>query len=257
MARVLVAEDNVKQAALLRAYLEREGHAVVVVHDGRQAVEEVRRGAPDLLLLDVMLPRLDGRGVLRALRADGVEVPVIVLSALSTERDQLLGFDLGADDYVVKPYSPRQVMARVRALLRRSARPPVATAVPPVPGAAPAEGAPGPGEALVAVGGLVLDRLRCEVTVDGRPVRLTPRELTLLEALAEHPGRVRSRRDLLVALSGPGVHSLERTVDMHVMNLRRKVEEDPAEPRYLLTVKGRGYKLAEEPPAVEETGGPR
>ncbi len=225
IARIIVAEDDRKQAALLRAYLERDGHAVHVVHDGRAALDETRRRSPDLLLLDLMLPRVDGLDVCRALRPAS-RVPIIMVTARRDEDAALLGFDLGADDYVTKPYSLPQLVARVRAVLRRAA----------------ADAAAEP----VRIGGLSIDRERCEVAVDGRLVELTPRELALLEALAERPGRVLSRRALLEEIAGFDHYALERTIDMHVANLRRKLEDDPSQPRYVLTVKGRGYKLADE-----------
>lgn len=226
MARIIVAEDDRKQAALLRAYLERDGHAVVVAEDGRRTLDEVRRRRPDLVLLDVLMPGLDGRDVLRALRHED-DVPVILVTALSTEDDELLGFDLGADDYVTKPYRPRQLVARVRAVLRRSGA--------------------GRTEQVIRVGDLEVDTGRCEVRVGGRPVDVTARELALLEALGEQPGRVLDRRRLLEAIAGFDSDVLERTVDTHVLNLRRKIEPDPRRPQYVLTVPGRGYKLADRP----------
>ncbi len=229
MARIVVAEDDRKQAALVRAYLERDGHTVVVAPDGRRALDEVRRRRPDLVVLDVLMPGLDGRDVLRVLRHEG-GTPVILVTALSTEEDQLLGFDLGADDYVTKPYSPRQLIARVRAVLRRSGA--VAGAVT---------------TGTIRVGDLEIDRERCEVRVTGRLVDVTARELALLEALGEQPGRVLDRRTLLEAIAGFDSDALERTVDTHVLNLRRKIEPDPRRPRYLVTVTGRGYKLDDRP----------
>lgn len=227
MARIIVAEDDHKQADLVRSYLEREGHSVVVCPDGRAALEEIRRRQPDLVLLDVMMPHLDGLDVMRIVRAES-KVPIIMVTARVAEDDQLLGFDLGADDYVTKPYSMRQLVARVRAVLRRTGT---------------ADEAP----ETIAVGGLSIDRERAEVRIDGRPVEVTPRELAILETLGEKPGRVYSRQQLLDAIAGFDHYALERTIDMHVVNLRRKIETDPSQPRYLLTVKGRGYKLAEEP----------
>ncbi len=225
MARIIVAEDDVRQADLLRTYLERDGHVVRVVHDGMAALEECRARTPDLMLLDLMMPRLDGLDVCRVVRAEGIPTAVIMVTARVGEDDQVAGLDLGADDYVAKPYSMRQLMARVRAVLRRSGA--------------------GAGEAAVSVGGLVIDRERCEVKVDGRLVELTPRELSILEALAAKPGRVLSRQHLMEEAAGFDHYALERTVDMHVVNLRRKIEADPTAPVYLLTVKGRGYKLAD------------
>ncbi|ALE86692.1 response regulator transcription factor [Pseudonocardia sp. HH130629-09] len=226
MARVLVAEDDTKQALVLREYLVREGYAVLVVGDGRAAIDAIRQRRPDLVLLDVMMPHLDGLDVLRSVRGEH-PMAVMLITARSAEEDQLLGFDLGADDYVIKPYSPRQLMARVRAVLRRAGA--------------------GAAEAVLQFGELQIDLERCAVRVAGQPVELTAREFTLLETLAQRPGRVYSRRQLLEAIAGFDHLAMERTVDMHVSNIRRKMEPDPARPRYLLTMKGRGYRLAEDP----------
>lgn len=228
MARIIVAEDDHKQAELLRSYLVRDGHVVAVVHDGAAALEEVRSRRPDLVLLDLMMPRMDGLDVCRVIRAEQIPTAVIMVTARIGDDDHVAGLDLGADDYVAKPYSMRQLMARVRAVLRRAGVEEAAT--------------------VVTVDGLHLDRERCEVRIDGRVIELTPRELSILEALAAKPGRVMSRQQLLEEAAGFDHYALERTVDMHVVNLRRKIETDPANPRYVLTVKGRGYKLAE--PAV-------
>lgn len=230
-AHVVVAEDDPKQADLARRYLEREGHTVVVVHDGRAALDEVRARRPDLLVLDVMMPRVDGLDVCRILRAQPADptqsdLPVLMLTARSTEDDLLLGLDLGADDYLTKPYSPRELVARVRALLRRGARP-----------------APQP-DPVLRVGGLTVDPVRHEVTVDGRGVECTPGEFRLLETMAGEPGRVFTRDQLLRQLHGFGRYITSRTVDVHMMNLRRKIEPRPHRPVRLLTVYGVGYKLA-------------
>jgi len=223
VASILVAEDDRKQAELLRAYLTRDGHAVDVVHDGRAALDALRTSDPDLLVLDVMMPLLDGRDVLRVTRGER-RAAVIMVTAMAEEADQLLGFDLGADDYVTKPYSPRQLVARVNAVLRRTA-PAQQTA------------------AVVAVGALSIDSERFEARRDGQLLALTPREFRLLETLATRPGRAFSRSELLEAIAGFDSFALERTVDMHIMNIRRKVETDPAHPTCVVTVKGRGYKL--------------
>ena len=225
MSRIIIAEDDTKQADLVRSYLERDGHSVIVTHDGRAALDEVRRRAPDAVLLDVMMPKVDGLDVCRVLRLEHPQIAVIMLTARASEDDQLLGFDLGADDYITKPYSMRQLVARVRAVLRRTGSTPDID--------------------LIHVGALMVDRERCEVRVDGRVVELTPRELSILEALGSRPGKVFTRQQLLEEAAGFDHYALERTVDMHVMNLRRKIETDPAAPQYVLTVKGRGYKLAE------------
>ncbi|MFB7122129.1 response regulator transcription factor [Kitasatospora sp. NPDC056273] len=243
-AHVVVAEDDPKQADLVRLYLEREGHHVVVVHDGRSALEEARRGPTQLLVLDVMMPVMDGLDVCRALRVESA-VPVLMLTARTGEEDLLLGLDLGADDYLTKPYSPRELVARVRALLRRGSRPlpqslPLDSATPPATPTAPQPG-------VLTAGALTVDPLRHEITADGRPVSCTPGEFRLLEVLAAQPGRVFTRAQLLEQLHGIDRYITTRTVDTHVMNLRRKIEPQPRRPTRLLTVYGIGYKLAEEP----------
>jgi DNA-binding response OmpR family regulator len=225
-ARILVAEDDPKQAHLIRIYLEREGYSVLVVNDGRRALEHSRARRPDLLVLDVMMPGVDGFDVCRILRAES-DVPILLLTARSTEDDKLLGLDIGADDYVTKPYSPRELAARVRALLRRAGKgTPVAADVR-------------------TVGDLEVDAGRFEVRVGGRPVVLTAKEFGILEVLAAEPGRVFTRAQIIDRAFGFDHYVLERTVDAHVMNLRRKIEEDPAEPRYVQTVYGRGYRLTD------------
>ncbi|WP_371519779.1 response regulator transcription factor [Kitasatospora sp. NBC_01300] len=247
-AHVVVAEDDPKQADLARLYLEREGHRVVVVHDGRAALEQARRGPADLLVLDVMMPVMDGLDVCRALRAESA-LPVLMLTARTAEEDLLLGLDLGADDYLTKPYSPRELVARVRALLRRGSRPltpgdPAPAAAPTLPPTAPPAAAP---PAVLTAGGLTIDPLRHEITADGRPVSCTPGEFRLLQVLAAQPGRVFTRAQLLEHLHGIDRYITTRTVDTHVMNLRRKIEPQPRSPTRLLTVYGIGYKLAEGP----------
>jgi DNA-binding response OmpR family regulator len=225
-ARILVAEDDDKQARLVRIYLEREGHAVQVAADGRTALDRARSGRPDLIVLDVMLPLVDGLDVCRILRAES-DVPILLLTARRTEEDLLLGLDLGADDYLTKPYSPRELTARVRALLRRSRT------------SAPVE------ERLLRVGEVELDTARFEVRVAGRQVTLTAKEFAILETLAREPGRVFTRAQIIERVFGFDRDVLERTVDAHVMNLRRKLEPDPRRPRHLETVYGRGYRLAD------------
>ncbi|WP_026877787.1 response regulator transcription factor [Jiangella gansuensis] len=226
-ARILVAEDDTKQAELVRRYLEREGHFVAVTHDGRAALDEARRRRPDLLVLDVMMPKVDGLDVCRILRSES-DTPIIMLTARSTEDDLLLGLDLGADDYLTKPYSPRELVARVRTILRRAGR---------------QRGGSGP----YRVGALVVDAERHEVHLDGRRVDVTPAEFKILECLIAEPGRAFPRQKLLEQAFGFDHYALDRTVDVHVMNLRRKIETDPADPGYLLTVYGVGYKLADRP----------
>ncbi|WP_086750080.1 response regulator transcription factor [Streptomyces europaeiscabiei] len=226
-ARILVAEDDEKQSRLIRIYLEREGNAVQVVADGRAALERARSAQPDLIVLDVMLPLVDGLDVCRILRAES-DVPILLLTARTTEEDMLLGLDLGADDYLTKPYSPRELTARVRALLRRSKK------------------TGGTGEpAVLRVGEVRLDTARFEVRVEGRPVALTAKEFSILEALAREPGRVFTRAQIIERAFGFDRDVQERTVDAHVMNLRRKLEVAPGRAGHLETVYGRGYRLAD------------
>lgn len=223
-AQVLVAEDNPKQAELVRRYLEHDNHRVVVVHDGRAAIDEARRREPDLIVLDVMMPKVDGLDVCRVLRAES-DVPIVLLTARTTEDDVLLGLDLGADDYVTKPYSPRQLAARIRAILRRTRR------------------AQDGGQQQLRVGDLVVDQQRHEVTLGGTSLDCTPAEFRMLAVMAAEPGRVFTRGQLLSQAFGMDKFVTERTVDVHVMNLRRKLEPDPRRPVHLLTVYGVGYKL--------------
>ncbi|CAL9488274.1 Sensory transduction protein regX3 [Nocardiopsis dassonvillei] len=224
-AHVLVAEDDVNQAELIRRYLEHEGHAVRVVHNGRAALEEHHRERPDLIVMDVMMPVMSGLEACRVLRAES-DVAVLLLTARSTEEDLLTGLDLGADDYVTKPYSPRELMARVRTLLRRS-RTPVRDE-----------------EQVLRAGPITVDPARHAVLVDGAPVECTPVEFQLLRALADRPGRVLSRAQLLERIHGISGYITERTIDVHVKNLRRKIEPNPRRPVRLVTVYGVGYKLA-------------
>jgi two-component system, OmpR family, alkaline phosphatase synthesis response regulator PhoP len=224
-AYLLVAEDDPKQAELARRYLEHEGHEVAVVPDGRAALDQARRRPPDLLVLDVMMPRVDGLDVCRILRRDS-DLPILMLTARTTEDDLLLGLDLGADDYLTKPYSPRELAARVRTLLRRTR---------------PAQS----GDPVLRLGGLQLDPVRHEVRADGNLVTCTPGEFHVLEALIAEPGRVFTRDQLLRHLHGFDSYLTARTVDVHVMNLRRKIEADPRRPARLVTVYGIGYKLAD------------
>lgn len=227
-AYVLVAEDDVKQAELVRRYLEREGHSVLVVHDGRAAIDEARGREPDLVVLDVMMPKADGLDVCRVIRAES-DVPVLMLTARTTEDDLLIGLDLGADDYVTKPYSPRELMARVRTLLRRARR---------------SRDAEVPEETL-KVGDLLVDPARHLVSVAGSPVDCTPAEFRILETLAAQPERVFTRAQLLEEVHGFDRFITRRTIDVHMLNLRKKIESDPRRPTRILTVYGVGYKLTD------------
>ncbi|NGY64399.1 response regulator transcription factor [Lentzea sp. NEAU-D13] len=226
-AYVLVAEDEPRQAELIGRFLARENHTFQLVDDGRKALDEIRGRRPDLLVLDLMLPGVDGWDVCRAVRAEDADLPVLMISARAEADDKLLGFDLGADDYLAKPYDPRELMARVRVLLRRSGA-----------NSAPARRA-------LRVGELELEPMRHEVRVAGRLVACTPAEFRILAVLAAEPGRVFSRAQLLEGAYGLDGFITERTIDVHVRNLRRKLESDPAAPAYLLTVYGIGYKIAD------------
>jgi DNA-binding response OmpR family regulator len=223
-AHVLIAEDNAMQAEVLRRYLEHDGHVTTVVRDGYAAIDAARRGAPDLIVLDVMMPGLDGIGVCRTLRRES-QVLVLMLTARTQERDLLLGLEVGADDYMSKPYSARELTARVRTLLRRAAR----------------HGVPDAG--VLCVDALCVDLGRREVVMDGRPVECTVAEFEILSALAASPGRVYTRQQLLDRTSGFDRDTAQRTIDVHVRNVRRKIEPEPGRPTYLLTVFGVGYKL--------------
>lgn len=217
---LLVAEDDRDQAEVLRRYLVAEGHEVLVVHDGRTALAEARARTPALLVLDVMMPGLDGLSLCRILRRES-DVPILVLTARTSEDDLLTGLDLGADDYLTKPYSPRELLARTRALLRRSRG----------------------GTAVLTVGRIAVDTVRHEVSADGRPVECTPGEFAILAAMAAQPDRVFTRAQLLQHTNGVERDSIERSIDVHVLNLRRKIEPDRRRPARLLTVYGLGYKL--------------
>ncbi|MEU1183052.1 response regulator transcription factor [Streptomyces sp. NPDC005820] len=227
-AYVLVAEDDEKQAELIRLSLLKEGHTATVVHDGGAALEAARRYRPDLVVLDLMLPVIDGYGVCRELRRDD-DIPVLMLTARSTEDDVLLGLEIGADDYMTKPYSPRELMARIRTVLRRSERTAGRSEDP-----------------VVRAGGIAIDLLRHEVRCDGALVEVTPAEYEILLAMASEPERVFSRRQLLHYTRGFDRSSTERAIDVHIMNLRKKTERDPRRPVRLLTVFGVGYKLSGE-----------
>jgi two-component system alkaline phosphatase synthesis response regulator PhoP len=223
---VLVVDDELKITRLLRDYLQQAGFRVVTAADGRSALGIARTEHPDMIVLDLGLPGLDGLDVTRALRKSS-DVPIIMLTARAEEADRIVGLELGADDYLVKPFSPKELVARVRAVLRR------VDASVETPD-------------LVRTGALEIDTAKRAVRVGGRSVDLTPTEFELLLHLARSPGRVYTRSQLLDALHGVAFESYERAIDAHVKNLRRKLEPDPAHPKYLLTVYGVGYKYADE-----------
>jgi two-component system alkaline phosphatase synthesis response regulator PhoP len=224
--RVLIVDDERKLVQGLAAYLRQAGFETLSAYDGRAALDIARRDQPDLILLDLMLPELDGIEVCRLIRR-GSAVPIIMLTARVEETDMLIGLEIGADDYIAKPFSPREVVARVRALLRR------------------ASGALAPSNQL-QIGGVLLDIDRRMVQVAGRPVDLTPTEFDMLAALMRNAGRPLTRSQLLDAVAGEEYIGYDRTVDAHIKNLRRKIEPEPAAPRYLLTVFGVGYKFSEQ-----------
>jgi DNA-binding response OmpR family regulator len=225
MRTILVVEDEPQIAGLVRDYLEHAGFTVLVATDGPGALALARARRPDALVLDLGLPRMDGLDVIRTIRR-GSRVPILVLSARGDEADRVAGLELGADDYVTKPFSPRELVARVRAVLRR------------------AEATPLTDERITA-GDLVLDLVRRRVTAAGRAVELTPTEFELLATLAREPGRVWTRSQLLDAVHGFSLETYERAIDGHIRNLRRKLEPDDAAPRYVRTVHGVGYALAD------------
>jgi DNA-binding response OmpR family regulator len=225
--KILVVDDDVKTVELIRRYLERDGHQVLTAHDGRAALEAARQHRPDLIVLDLMLPGMDGLAVCRQLRAE-TQVPILMLTARTTEDDILLGLELGADDYVTKPFSPREVAARVLAILRRSEE---AAAPPPAP---------------IRRGPLRMDPRRHQAFLGEAELNLTPKEFRLLWLLAQEPGRVYSRPELVEQAFGLGYEGFDRTIDVHVLNLRKKLEADPANPRFIQTVFGIGYKFAEQ-----------
>ena len=224
---ILVVDDEPKIVKTVRAYLENAGFRVVTAGDGQMALTVYRHEKPALVVLDLGLPGMDGLDVARALRRDS-NVPIIMLTARVDEADKLIGLELGSDDYVTKPFSPRELVARVRAVLRRTS--------------GEREHAPVP----IVAGDVVIDMERRQVTISGQPVDLTPTEFDLLVVLARHPGRVFTRLELLDRVQGYAFEGYERTVDAHVKNLRQKIEPDPKQPRYLLTVYGVGYRFVEE-----------
>jgi len=222
---ILVVDDEPRIARLVRDYLEQAGYRVTLAFNGREALAAFHHEKPRLVVLDLMLPEVDGLDVARAIRKES-DMPIIMLTARVEEADKLIGLELGADDYMTKPFSPRELVARVRAVLRRTEG--HGRAMPPL-----------------AVGDLEIDPERRTVTVAGRAVELTPTEFDLLAVLARHPGRVFSRMELLERVQGYTYEGYERTVDAHIKNVRQKIEENPKKPRYILTIYGMGYKFSE------------
>jgi two-component system alkaline phosphatase synthesis response regulator PhoP len=226
---VLVVEDEPKILEVVRDYLADAGFSVSTAADGPAALATARANPPDLVVLDLGLPGLDGLDVARELQRRA-PVPIIMLTARGAEVDRVIGLELGADDYLVKPFSPRELVARVRAVLRRTGA-----------GGPAQDGEPAP----FRVGDVEVDRARRRVTVGGRVVELTATEFDLIAHLAAQPGRVFTRAQLLDVIHGVAVESYDRAIDAHVKNIRRKLEPDPHRPRYLMTVHGVGYRLAD------------
>ncbi|MCX6374347.1 MAG: response regulator transcription factor [Actinobacteria bacterium] len=227
--RILVVEDEARIAEVVQSYLEREGHMVVRAETGEDALADFARRRPDLVVLDLGLPGMAGEDVCRRIRATS-DVPIIMLTAKDGEEDLVTGLQLGADDYLTKPFSPRVLTARVRALLRR----------------ARSDERPQADVLERAGGRLVVDSARRRATLDGAPVDLTESEFRLLQTLARFPGRVYTRFELVDKVQGYQYEAYERTIDAHVKNLRHKLGEDARDPRLILTVYGRGYAFAEE-----------
>jgi two-component system alkaline phosphatase synthesis response regulator PhoP len=229
MARILIVEDNIDLANGLCSNLELEGYEVAIAADGVKGLAQVRALHPDLVILDLMLPKLDGYRLLRVIRADGYQAPVLVLTARGDEADKVRGFRWGADDYVTKPFGLMELLARVEALLRRSAAAsasPIRTSPPPI-----------------WFGAIEVRPATHEVLRDGQPVMLRPKEFDLLMALIQRNGQVATRTELLYEVWGYDSEIVSRTVDTHMAELRRKLEDDPSSPKHLLTVRKTGYRL--------------
>ena len=221
--KILVVDDEFEIVKVVRAYLEQSDFRVITASDGQQALVVFRHEQPDLVVLDLNLPQLDGLDVCRAIRRDS-NVPIIMLTARVEETDRLIGLEIGADDYITKPFSPREVVARVRTVLRRSTP------------------APEP-SSLITIGALSIDSLKHEVQLQNRLIDLTPSEFNILLIMASQPGRAFSRMDLLDAAQGEAYEGYERSIDVHIKNLRQKLGDEPRTPTYILTVYGVGYKF--------------
>lgn len=225
MKTILVVDDEAKIVQIARDYLRHAGFNVISAGDGPAALEAVRTQQPDLMVLDLGLPHMDGLDVTRAVRKFST-LPIIMLTARAEESDKIAGLELGADDYVTKPFSPKELVARVRSVLRRLE--------------SPAER-----EEVIRVGGMTLDFPRMRVEIDGQAVDLTATEFQLLAVLASQPGRIFTRAQLLEAIHGMAIDSYERAIDAHIKNIRRKIEVNPKDPQYILKVYGVGYKFAD------------
>jgi two-component system alkaline phosphatase synthesis response regulator PhoP len=223
--KILVVDDEPNLVDTVRAYLEDSGYTVVTARTGREALFANRHEHPDLIVMDLMMPEVDGWEATRLIRRES-SVPIIMLTARVEDADKIAGLELGADDYVPKPFNPRELVARVRAVLRR------------------AQGELSGESEVLRVGGLELDRTSYRAALDGQPLDLTPSEFDLLAALMSQPGRVFTRMELLDHVQGEAYAAYERTIDVHVKNLRAKIEDDPRSPQYIETVYGVGYRMA-------------
>jgi len=221
---VLIVDDDEKLVQLLKTYFDKEGFITYTANDGLVALQEVRQRKPDIMILDLMLPGMDGWDVCRKIRRDN-DLPIIMLTARDEESDRLVGLEIGADDYVSKPFSPKEVVARAKVILRRTYREVVQ-------------------QKLIKAGGLTIDLERHQVLDGNQLVDLTPTEFKLLEVLASNTGKVFSRLQIVEQTQGYTFEGYERTIDAHIKNLRRKLENNPKEPKYILTVYGVGYKFA-------------
>ncbi len=224
--KILVVDDEKRIVEIVKAYLERDSYKVFIAYDGKSAIELARKEHPDLIVLDLMLPEISGWDVCRALRKES-NVPIIMLTARDDTTDKIVGLELGADDYVTKPFDPKELVSRVRAVLRRY------------------EGKP-TSQSIINTGDLSIDIERRTVRRGDAVIELTSTEFDLLQVLAESPGRVYTRMQLLDRIQGEAYEGYERTIDSHIKNLRKKIEPDPNHPKYVITIHGAGYKLEEK-----------
>ncbi|HBT17565.1 MAG TPA: DNA-binding response regulator [Firmicutes bacterium] len=224
---ILIIEDEAKVAQIIRAYLEKEGYKIRIITDGAKVIDEIKNNPPDLIILDRMLPNVSGDLLCTQIRQQN-EIPILMLSALTTEEERIFGLQMGADDYMIKPFSPKELVTRVMALLRRSKK------------------KERPAPLVLDNGRLLIDPLKYEVYRDGTKLSLTPTEFQLLLMLAIHAGQVFRREALLEKLQGTSYEGYERTIDAHIKNLRQKLEPYPAKPRYIKTIFGVGYKFSPE-----------
>jgi DNA-binding response OmpR family regulator len=224
--KILIVEDEKKIVDIIKAYMEKEGYHVIVAYDGKAALDLAQSHSPDLIILDLMLPEISGWDVCRALRKNS-DVPIIMLTARDEATDKIVGLELGADDYVTKPFNPNELVSRVRAVLRRSEN---RTSR----------------KTILKVADLIIDTGKRTVYRSNKTIELTPMEFDLLRVLAENPGRVYNRMQLLDIVQGETYEGYERTIDSHIKNLRKKIEVDPIKPNYIITVYGVGYKLEDK-----------